>query len=151
MGQSGTMYYGYSCHILDSKNRLVIPKRFVKELSNKVYILRGYEGCLSLYDEKSFNSYIEKLSSYSFEDKNYRSLIRTALSSVTEINIDNKNRIQIPIDLINKYNISSSIAVVGVFDHLEIWNKEKWDEYSKTSNEEFENISQKLLGGKDHE
>ncbi len=142
------MLFGNTLHNLDNKNRLVIPRKFVNKLGNKVYILKGYEGCLSLFSEDAFKTYINNLSKYDFEKKNSRDVIRVALSSVYELEIDSKNRIQLPCDLISKYQISNSLMVVGVNDHLELWNKDKWNEYISVAEESYEQNSERLLGDK---
>lgn len=142
------MLFGSFNHTLDNKNRLVIPARFRKALSSRLYLLKGYDGCLSVFDEKSFELYIQKINEYPFEKKDSRDVIRIALSSVVELEIDAKNRIQIPSEIIDKYSMSNDLMIVGVIDHIEIWNLDKWNKYLDESNNQFEEKAEKLLGDK---
>ncbi len=139
------MFFGSFEHTLDEKNRLLIPSRLRGELGSKVFIMKGYEGSLSLYPENQFSKYIEKLEHLPYESKLSRDIERISLSSVFEIDVDKVNRIQIPTALINKYSISKEVVVVGVINHIEIWSKAKWEEYLKTNEKEFEAKSEELL------
>ena len=66
--------------------------------------------------------------------------MRIALSSTVELNIDSSNRIQLPIDVLRKYQINKKVVVLGVIDHLEIWDENKWKEYQLQKEDQFENI-----------
>ncbi len=139
------MFFGSFVHSLDEKNRLLIPSRLRAALTNKIFIMKGYEGSLSLYPEGSFEKYLAKLQSLPFESKTSRDIERIALSSVFELDIDKVNRIQIPTALINKYKISKEVVVIGLLDHIEIWSKEKWNKYLEENEEQYESKSEELL------
>lgn len=139
------MFFGSFVHSLDEKNRLLIPSRLRTALTNKIFIMKGYEGSLSLYPEGSFEKYLAKLQSLPFESKTSRDIERIALSSVFELDIDKVNRIQIPTALINKYKISKEVVVIGLLDHIEIWSKEKWNKYLEENEEQYESKSEELL------
>ena len=139
------MFFGSFEHSLDEKNRLLIPSRLRGELGSKVFIMKGYEGSLSIYPQDQFSKYVEKLQNLPYESKLSRDIERISLSSVFEIDVDKVNRVQIPTALINKYNISKDVVVVGVINHIEIWSKAKWDEYLKVNESEFEAKSEELL------
>lgn len=139
------MFFGSFVHSLDEKNRLLIPSRLRAALTNKIFIMKGYEGSLSLYPEGTFEKYLAKLQSLPFESKTSRDIERIALSSVFELDIDKVNRIQIPTALINKYKISKEVVVIGLLDHIEIWSKEKWNKYLEENEEQYESKSEELL------
>lgn len=139
------MFFGSYSHNLDDKGRLVIPYKLRSGVSSKLYILKGYDGALSLYCETDFETYLEGLKKLSFESKTSRDIQRIALSSVTELEIDAQNRIQIPLSLLKKYSIGKEVVVVGVLDHIEIWDKTKWDIYMGENEKDFEKKSESLL------
>ncbi len=139
------MFFGSFEHTLDEKNRLLIPSRLRGQLSAKVFIMKGYEGSLSIYTEDSFSNFLEKLQNLPYESKLSRDIERVSLSSVFELNIDLANRIQIPTALVNKYSISKEVVVLGVIDHIEIWSKDKWEKYLKDNEADFESKSEELL------
>ena len=139
------MFFGSFAHSLDDKNRLLIPSKLRSHLGTKLFIMKGYEGSLSLYPEDEFEKYLTKLQNLPYESKTSRDIERIALSSVFELDIDKVNRIQIPTALINKYKISKEVVVVGLLDHIEIWSKEKWEKYLDDNESEFESKSEELL------
>lgn len=148
MGQSGIMLYGSYHHSLDEKGRLTLPSKLRPLLSNKLFVLKGYEGTLAVYTEEAFSQYLDKLSKLTYEDKSSRDVMRVALASVIELELDDKFRVQLPVSLIEKYDISRKIVIVGVIDHLEFWNEDKWETYLKDNESQFEEKTQSLLGGK---
>ena len=139
------MFFGSFEHTLDEKNRLLIPSRLRGQVGSKLFIMKGYEGSLSLYPEVEFEKYLTKLESLPYESKISRDIERISLSSVFELEVDKANRIQIPTALINKYGITKDVVVVGVLNHIEVWSLEKWNAYLKDNEAEFESKSEELL------
>lgn len=139
------MFFGSYVHTVDEKGRLVIPSKLRGAVGSKLYIIKGYDGALSLYCEEDFQNYLTNLKSQSFASKLSRDVERVALSTVAELEIDSQNRIQIPAALSQKYSIGHEVVVLGVLDHIEIWNKSKWDNYLNENEKDFEEKSESLL------
>ena len=139
------MFFGSYVHSIDEKGRLVIPSKLRGAVGSKLYIIKGYDGALSLYCEEDFQNYLNNLKSQSFASKLSRDVERVALSTVAELEIDKQCRIQIPTALMNKYSLTREVVILGVLDHLEIWNKSKWDEYLAENEKDFEEKSESLL------
>lgn len=142
------MFYGSYRHSLDEKGRLTLPSKLRQNLSAKLYVLKGYEGSLNVYTEETFQAYLSRLSGLTYESKLSRDVLRVALASVTELELDDKFRVQLPVSLREKYQISDKIVIVGMLDHLEFFNEDKWDSYQKENESLFEEKSQSLLGDK---
>ena len=65
--------------------------------------------------------------------------------------IDSKGRVLIGQVLRERANLEEEVEVIGLSNHLEVWNKNKLDvslEEKPLTNEDFENISQLLPQGK---
>lgn len=139
------MFFGSFKHTLDDKNRLLIPSRLRGQAGSKLFIMKGYEGSLSLYPEAEFEKYLTKLASLPYESKTSRDIERISLSSVFELEIDKASRVQIPTALVSKYSITKDVVVVGVLNHIEVWSEKKWNEYLKDNEAEFESKSEELL------
>lgn len=140
------MYFGYFEHNLDDKGRLMIPARLREGLTagSPLYVLRGFEGCLAIYNESAFNKLYSSLEEYDYNDKNARHYIRALLSSVTQLNVDKLGRIQIPVTILEKYSIKKEAVVIGVGDHFEIWDKKIYLSYEDEHKETFEEIADQL-------
>ena len=140
------MLFGSFVHSIDEKGRLTIPSKIRAEFSNKLFVIKGSEGTLNIYSEDKFNKYLEKLSKLPMESKNVRDILRTALSSVVELYVDSKSRIQIPTSIIEKYKIAKEVIIVGMLDHIEVWNRPNWDEYQAGNEAKFEDKLEDIIG-----
>ena len=143
------MYFGHFEHTLDEKGRLSLPRKLREGLSegSLLYILKGFEGCLSVYTEAEFQKLCEECSNISFNKKNSRSYLRIMLGSVVELSLDKVNRLQLPTQILNKYQISRNVALIGVRDHFEIWDLEAYKAYEKDALARFEDIAETLNNG----
>ena len=138
------MFFGYYEHTLDDKGRLVIPRKMREEAGVKVYILKGYDGALSIYKQSGFEKLVKELNSLPFNKKETRTFARLQLASVADLDVDKAGRVQIPTTLLNKYNIGKEVVVIGAGDHIEVWNRETYLEYEKQAEDNFEDIAQNI-------
>ena len=141
---SQKMFFGYYEHTLDDKGRLVIPRKMREEAGVKVYILKGYDGALSIYKQSGFEKLVKELNSLPFNKKETRTFARLQLASVADLDVDKAGRVQIPTTLLNKYNIGKEVVVIGAGDHIEVWNRETYLEYEKQAEDNFEDIAQNI-------
>ena len=138
------MFFGSYVHNLDEKGRLVIPSKMREELGLKAYILKGYDGALSIYKEEGFLKLMQEVNSLPFNKKNTRAYLRTQLSSVCELEIDRQGRVLLPTQLLSKYQIGREVIVIGALDHIEVWNKAEYEAYEKAADSSFEEIAEEL-------
>ena len=140
------MYFGYFEHTLDDKGRLLLPKRIKEGLveNASLYVLKGFEGCLSVFNESEFEKLTNECEKISFNHKNSRSYLRIVLGSVVQLNVDKVGRIQIPSQILSKYGINKNVVILGVGDHFEIWDEEIYQAYEKEANDNFEEIAEKM-------
>lgn len=140
------MFFGHYEHSLDEKGRLLLPRKIKEELKDdsSLYVLKGFEGCLSIYSEAEFLKLCEECEKISFNKKNSRDYLRAVLSSVVELNIDKVNRIQLPKDVLTRFHINRNVIIIGVGDHFEIWDNESYQRYEEEVNSHFEDIAESL-------
>ena len=138
------MFYGSFSHNLDNKGRLVIPSKMRDELGLKAFILKGYDGALSIYKESDFEELVKRIQTLPFTKKNARAHLRVQLASVCELDIDKQGRALLPTQLLNKYKIGKEVIVIGALDHIEVWDKKAYEAYEKAADSSFEEISEEL-------
>ena len=126
------MYFGSFAHNLDEKGRLMIPRKMREELGYKVYIMKGFEGSLSLYNEERYQKLVEEFSRLSFNQSKVRDYLRLQFASTYEMEVDKLGRVQIPTALLTKYNISKEVLVLGI------------GEYENSIKDEFESIAENI-------
>lgn len=138
------MFFGYYEHSLDDKGRLVIPSKMREEAGRVLYIMKGYDGALSIFKASAFKKMVEEAEKIPFTKRNTRKYLRVQLASTCEMEVDKQGRIQIPTHLLGKYNISKEVVILGVNDHMEVWDKAKYLAYEQEADESFEDIAEEL-------
>ena len=138
------MFFGNFAHTLDEKGRLMIPRKMREELGFKVYIMQGFDGALSLFTEAKYQKLVEEYSKLPFNQRKNRDYLRLQFASTHEMDVDKVGRIQIPTALLNKFNISREVTVLGIGDHIEIWDTKKYEEYENSVRDEFDKIAEEI-------
>ena len=70
--------------------------------------------------------------------------MRLFTAKASEIEFDKLGRINLPKSLIDEANLTKECVVVGVVDHVEIWDAKSWDDYYDQEKDNFESISEEL-------
>ncbi len=137
-------FFGTYERTLDAKNRLQLPSKLVKETPEHFYLLRGFEGSISIYEENEFNSYLANLEKMNFLSEKARTYMRLALSSVEVLDVDSHGRISLSSSTMKRYKLSSEIVIIGVLDHFEIWDRKAYEDYQAKNDETYEQIAEDL-------
>ena len=128
------MFMGEFRHNIDAKGRLIIPSKLREQCGESVVITRGFDGCLALYTQEGWNDYYQKL----------QTLPKTKRAS--ECEFDKLGRVNIPNVLRIEGKLEKECIIVGVGDHVEIWNQNIWDDYYDANKDNFDEISESLEG-----
>jgi MraZ protein len=116
-------------HNIDEKGRVFIPVRLRDELGECFIIARWLDGCLSAYSQKEWNVLEAQISS--LPTSKSRDIKRFFFSSANEVTLDKQGRIVIPTNLREYAALEHDVMIIGASNHIEIWDKKKWDEYYK--------------------
>ena len=76
--------------------------------------------------------------------KSTRIFIRLVTSRASECEFDKLGRINIPLVLRQEGHLEKECVIVGVGDHVEIWNHTAWDEFYDDNKDSFDDISEVL-------
>jgi MraZ protein len=138
--------YSYS---VDSKGRINIPARLRKYVStdaNDTFIVtRGYDQCLYLYPQDEWTRLELEIRQLSSTNPKHRFFIRRLLEWATEAQLDGQFRIMIPKDLLQFAGIENDVLIIGVLEHIEVWNPRIYEAYLKTQDESYEAVAQTVL------
>ena len=138
------MFFGSFAHTLDEKGRLMIPRKMREELGFKVYIMQGYDGSLSVYNENRYQKLVVEFENLPFNQRKNRDYLRLQFASTHEMDVDKLGRVQLPAALLNKYGISKEVLVLGIGDHIEVWDRAKYDAYEESIKDDFESIAEEI-------
>ncbi|WP_373898342.1 division/cell wall cluster transcriptional repressor MraZ [Haloimpatiens sp. FM7315] len=137
------MFMGEYQHAIDSKNRMIIPSKFRENLGNTFVLTKGLDGCLYCYPMDEWTRLEIKLKELPLTNKNARAFVRFFFSGANEVSLDKQGRTLIPQSLCEYANIIKEIVSIGVATRIEIWSKEKWEEYNN-SNVDFDSIAEQM-------
>ncbi len=138
------MFIGEYQHNLDTKGRIVIPGKFREELHTTFILTRGLDGCLTIYSLKQWEKMFEEVNKLPTTKKAARQYVRMLTSTATECTLDSQGRIAIPSFLSKPVNIVKECVVIGANDHIEIWDKQTWENYYADASNSFEEIAENL-------
>lgn len=150
------MYFaGEYGHTLDEKNRIVIPAKFRLFLPPEER--RGFfitvdpssrEKCLWLYTRMEWDKLIQKIKTLAVKQPQPNDFMRLFYSHSDFVTFDKQFRLVIPQKLIEFANLAKmkEVIVVGLGDHIQIWNKEEWETKTQALKSQSTNTEQ-YLGG----
>jgi MraZ protein len=124
------MFLGeYNPNITDG-SRIALPKKFREQISeNDVVLSKGFEKCIYIYAKEDWAQTVHKQVESSAGSIKRTDLERYLYTSASEVSIDSQGRLVLPSNLKDYATISSRTAVVGVGDHIEIWDKDTWQKH----------------------
>ena len=125
------MVFGEFAYQIDAKNRFRIPSRLKSILDDGAFITKGTNGCLFIIGKKQFEKMSEKFADISLFDQSAMLEARLFYSGASEIEQDNQGRILLQKNLLEFAEIKKDIVFLGVGSHIELWAKERYEQYSK--------------------
>ena len=138
------MFTGEYIHTFDLKGRVIIPSKFRDELGENFYIGKGLDKCLYIYPISTWEEFVGKLKNLSTFNREERFFVRQFISGFSEGSFDKQGRLLVPPNLREFSNLKDDVAIIGVIDKIEIWNKEAWNNYSNSDEFDFDSIAEKM-------
>jgi MraZ protein len=137
---------------LDNKGRFLLPSGFKKQLpegaTENFVVNRGFEKCLSLYPMKSWKPIFAQISDLNDFDPDVRKFRRYFLNGATQIELDSASRLLLPKNLMEYAGLEKDIVLVSAVNKIEIWDKNKYQEFFETfSPDAFSNLANQVMGG----
>jgi MraZ protein len=125
---------------IDEKGRFFLPAKFREELNGQLFLTIGQEHCLVIYPAKSFHKLLQDVMDAPNTVEGVRRYKRQVASAASDEVADKQGRIGIPKMLRDYAGLEKDIVVIGVIDHLEIWNPDTWKSYSEENVDSFASI-----------
>ena len=129
------MFLGKYSHNIDAKGRIIIPAKFREQLGEQFVITNGFEGCLFAYPMDAWEELATSLSKLPSNQKSARYLQRTFLSGAAEAEPDKQGKVLITPPHREYAGLSKEVVIIGVSKRVEIWDAQRWLEYSQSEEE----------------
>jgi MraZ protein len=137
---------------IDEKLRLAIPKRLreamgVSQPEDGLYVAPGTDRSLAIYTEEGLERLAARLAQASPAQHQVRDFTRLFYARAQRVELDAQGRIRIPPELAELANLEKEAVLVGVQDHLELWNLPHWEAYLQERQSRFDEIAEAAFGG----
>ncbi len=134
---------------MDDKLRLAIPRQLRDgsgdASSEELYLAPGNEGCLSVFSKAGFEAFATKMATVSTGRVEVRNFLRLYYSQAECVQVDKQSRIRIPDRLVKMAELTHNVVLIGVHDHVEIWDKERWDSFLSQNGSQFDALTSEAL------
>ena len=144
------MLLGEYEHTIDEKNRLTLPAKFRQAFDEGLVLTRGIERCLSAYPSSNWAHTIEsRLRELDPLSREGRLMHRYFFSGASEAELDKQGRVMVPGPLGEYAGLGKEVVVVGIHDHLEIWDRASWRAHLDEIEGSAEDVAERLATKRD--
>ncbi|HEY1360537.1 MAG TPA: division/cell wall cluster transcriptional repressor MraZ [Thermoleophilaceae bacterium] len=138
-------FRGHYEHSLDAKNRLSIPARFRAAFSSGVVLAKDPEPCVAIWPTETHESIIQRaLGGLNPMGSQHRKLSRFFQANSWDLDLDATGRVTLPPPLLGHAGVGKEVVVAGVGDHLEVWDRERWNAQQESLDSEIEEVTERL-------
>ncbi len=138
------MLLGEYNHTIDDKSRIIVPSKFRDDLGSSFILTKGLDNCLFIYSIAEWQTFEAKLKALPLTNQNARVFTRFFAAGATECQLDKQGRIVIPANLKEYAELTKDVVVIGVSTRAEIWDKEKWNNYTSEDNITLEEVASQM-------
>jgi MraZ protein len=117
-------FLGEYQHALDAKGRFILPARFREHLGDQAYVTSEEDGCLALWRPEEFDVKASEIRERARRGE--RDVERAFFAGAMEASPDRQGRVAIPTGLREFAALERDVVVVGLYDHIEIWDAAAW-------------------------
>ncbi len=137
------MFTGEYNHSLDPKGRVIMPAKFREELGESFMLTMGFDGCICVYSNEEWMTFVEKLRTLPELRREARQTIRHFVARAAQCELDKQGRILIPQKLREYAGLTKDVVFVGVLSKIEVWSRERWE---ASDIDDMDDIAEKLSG-----
>ena len=120
------MFYGAYEHSVDEKSRLTLPARFRHSLAGGVVLARGIERNIDVFPSDTWHENTSRIAKLDSLNREGRDMKRYVFAGAAVAELDRQGRVLIPPHLAEHAGVVKDVVVIGVHDHVEIWDRSAW-------------------------
>lgn len=140
----------YECKA-DTKGRVMLPNALQKQLSEVIpegFVVKRsvFNRCLELHPMTEWNQVMDKVNVLNRFVKKNNDFIRSYMSGLRQIEIDNSGRFLIPKDLFVFAELKKEIVLSSSVNMIEIWSKKNYEECIEKTMKNFGDLSEDVMG-----
>jgi mraZ protein len=111
-------------HNIDEKGRMIFPAKLREDLGEQFVVTRWLDDCLVVFSLEEWDNICTKLKEQPIGRS--RDIQRYLFANACTVEPDKQGRILVPAALRERAGITKDVAVIGVMNRAEIWDKQRW-------------------------
>src|ERR1051325_2388360 len=129
---------------LDDKKRLALPKRIREQVGEgeQLFVTPGPDQTLWIYTKHELERLSARLDETPATDAEASVFRRLFFAQMEEVDLDGSSRILIPDRLVEFAGLEHEVVLLGVRDHLELWNAARYQAYFAQHSPEFDKVAE---------
>jgi MraZ protein len=129
---------------LDDKKRLALPKRVREQLGEvpQLFVTPGPDQCLWIFTQDGLEQLAAKLDQAPATDAEARVFRRLFFAQMEAVDLDRSGRILVPDRLLAFGGLQHEVVLIGVRDHLELWDSQRWQQYMAQHSPRFDAVAE---------
>ncbi len=125
---------GEYLHVVDNKSRVLISNKLRSQIDadehgSNFYLVLGANGILCLYPEKYFEQIALAVTPGTTAPDEAVAFERISFALASKVELDGQGRLLLNERLRKRAGLKDQITLIGVRDHIELWNSESWEQY----------------------
>jgi MraZ protein len=136
---------------LDEKLRFALPKPLRDAIGHPercvLYLTPGTDGSLELYTEDAFSALAAGTEQASRHAPEVRAFNRLFYAQVQRIELDRHGRVRLPAELAELVLVGKEIVLLGVKDHIELWDRGRWEAYRIDTQPHYDELAERAFPG----
>src|SRR5437870_10373398 len=129
---------------LDDKKRLTLPKRIREQVGEvtQLFVTPGADQSLWVYTKDELERLSAKLDQTPATDAEARVFRRLFFAQMEAVDLDRIGRVLVPERLLEFAGLKHEVVLIGVRDHLELWDAERWQHYLGQNGPRFDAVAE---------
>ena len=121
-------------HVIDVKGRVLVSNKLRNQIDadehgSNFYLVFGANGILCLYPEKYFEQIALAVAPRTTAPDEAVAFERISFALASKIELDGQGRLLLNERQRKRAGLKDKITLVGVRDHIELWNSKNWEQY----------------------
>lgn len=134
---------------LDEKNRMLIPAEIRRAIDPEkdgqaLYLVPGINRVPWMYTERSYEKLAEMIQPTIAPGEEMLAFYHIFFSMARRLEWDKAGRLLIPTETMRRCSIQREVTLIGVHDHLELWNRSAWQEWQQELPVRYADVARKV-------
>ena len=140
----------YECKA-DTKGRIMLPsglkKQILPVLNDDFVVKRSvFNKCLEIHPMSEWEKIVNQVNKLNRFVKKNNDFIRSYMSGLKIVSVDNSSRLLIPKDLIKFAGLEKEIVLSSSVNIIEVWDKVEYENSVSKSLENFGDLAEDVMG-----